>query len=239
METTSSRRSGRCAEIPSGPCGRRRRARRSIRRVRPRAGEDALGRILPGQPVVHGEGPDVDARRRPCSAAAARPCRGPFPGSRPSGKTSSLRFSPTIARWSPVDRHAALRLVRRLDVHHLLALAGVGDHFLLRRRRSRCPDARRAAACAPGRGRRPSTMSWSFSMSTMMRIGSPWPRPPGSSVGAERVELAAGGEDQDLVGGLRREGELQLSPSLKVSAERSLRDGPSAPGSSPSPRRRR
>ena len=47
-----------------------------------------------------------------------------------------------------------------------------------------------------------ATTSSAASMSTMSRIGSPWPRPPGSLSACERVEPPAGRGDHDLVGGL-------------------------------------
>ena len=58
-------------------------------------------------------------------------------------------------------------------------------------------------------------------------------------VGADRVELAAGREDQHLVGRLRMEGELQAVALLEGEQRQVGRDGLSSRAASPFPRRRR
>jgi hypothetical protein len=60
--------------------------------------------------------------------------------------------------------------------------------------------------------------AWSLSMSTMIRNGSPWPRPPGSLSGAERVGAPVVDEHQDLIGGVGVEGAAKLSPCLNCDA---------------------
>ena len=59
-------------------------------------------------------------------------------------------------------------------------------------------------------------MSCPSSMSTISRTGSPCPRPPGSRSRRERIDLAAGREQQQLVGGFGTgRSSFSRSPALK------------------------
>ena len=60
----------------------------------------------------------LSCRRGPCSAAAARPCRGPSRAVAP-GKISSLRLLPTTATWSPAPAGRRRRARRPSEIQDL------------------------------------------------------------------------------------------------------------------------
>ena len=88
--------------------------------------------------------------RRPCSVAAARPCRAPSRRPATAEIPAACGSRRSWRRGRPPAGVARRRERRRVDDEHRPALARRGNHFVLRRRRSRARRRRRSASCSPG-----------------------------------------------------------------------------------------
>jgi hypothetical protein len=71
------------------------------------------------------------------------------------------------------------RLISGRDIQDLLAFAGRGDDIVLRNDETVTP-VEATSSLRPAWWTNAVTISWLSSKSTIKRIGSPWPRPPGN-----------------------------------------------------------
>ena len=100
------------------------------------------------------------------------------------------------------------------DVQHLLALAGIGDHFVLGDDEAVAVGST-TSSLRPGDGRRgrrcPALLEVDHQAQRLALAAA-----ARQLVGRERVDLAAGREQQQLVGGLGVKGELQPVAGLEA-----------------------
>ena len=137
-----------------------------------------------------------------------------------SGKISSLRLSPITATLSPATGRASRAPHRHLEVQHLLALAGLADEsssFTMKP----CPSWIATSSLRPRLWTNSATI-----VGVLLDVDQHPHRlamaaPARQLVHVERVELAVGREQQQLVGGLRLDRLSEPSSVLNVSPERS------------------
>ncbi len=118
------------AGIPSArPCQPVRAGRSTRLQFRRRHREGAPGAVEPGQPFLLHEHACVGQSRPRHKRCRITPLPRVISLTSSSGKISSLRFSPTHASISPATGTQMRASSGSVDVEHLLALAGRGDHF--------------------------------------------------------------------------------------------------------------
>ncbi len=171
--------------------------------------------ILPGQAVCHFETAGIErtAILVFLQANALAPCHFRQLIERENQQFAVLA-NDCQAVMAFADARAKQRLVRQLDIHHLFALAGIGDDLALGNRET-ITDPRYQQQSALGimlEGRDDIGVIVHFNdHANRFAMAAT----AGQLVAANREELAIGGEQDDLVMAVRREGDFQLVAFLE------------------------
>ncbi len=172
----------------------------------------AVGGVLPDQAIGQAR-MSSGQRRHPCISGSARPCRGQFGH---FGQREDEQFAVFADDGDMIasDGEAEFGLVRRLDVHDLLALAGVGRRFGFRHDKAVAlvAEHQQLAVRVVDKGGDDVLIVFQVDHDAdRLAVAAP----AGQAVGAEHEEFAAGGEHQNLVCRVGRERQFELVALLE------------------------